>query len=375
MSLIDPKLFHFSLLTEDASQYLFKELYKHVQTTILLAYFTAITLMLYELGRPALILIWLIPMCLLQGSRYMVATKAINNTSPKLRNVFLFIDYLTAAWWVAYLFIFDWQTSSHFDFAFRVFMVFIIITFYLNVMRYHLPNLLISSTIVCVGMLAYLTMFTQLPSAFKWAFGPLIAFGFFALVLFGRMSNLLAHETYNLIKENKALIHKMDGMLIDDELTHQYNRRYFNAELSKQLMLFNRTPQPFCLAMLDIDLFKNINDTHGHDVGDAILIQLGQFVRSQIRNTDIFARYGGEEFVIIFPLSKLNIAIKILDKLRKSCEGKQFKVNELSIQLTISIGVTQVENSDNETTIIKRADTALYKAKENGRNRIGVTSK
>jgi len=368
MQIIDKKIFRAHPLTKAASQYLFNELYKHVQTTILLAYFTAIALMLFELERPNLIALWLIPMCILQALRYVIATPSL-----KLCRLFLTVDYLGVMWWVAYLFIFGLQTTSTFEFTFRIMLVYIVITFYLNVMRYHLPTLIINSSIICFGILIYLFMFTQLSADFKNAMGLLVGFGLFSLLIFGRMSNILAIENYDLIKQNNQLIHKMDTMLTEDELTKQYNRRYFNTELSKHLMLFDTNNQPvFCLATIDIDLFKHVNDSYGHDVGDEVLIQLSEFIRNQIRNTDIFARYGGEEFMILFPHSTLPTALKVLDKVRINCEKNTFQVQELQLKLTISIGVTEVVKSDHQSAIIKRADTALYGAKQNGRNCIGV---
>lgn len=372
MSLIDKKLLQVSPLNNDATHYLFEELYKHVQTTTLLATATAIVLMLFELERPATIMLWLLPMCVLQAIRYTIANKAIANTASNIRTLFLRTDYLTTLWWVAYIYIFGWQTTSTFDYALRTFMVYIIITFYLNVMRFHLPNLAVNSAIVCFGILIYTSMFTQLPTDFKWEMSLLTIFGLFALLFFGRLSNLLACEAYQLIKENKQLIHKMDILLTEDELTHQPNRRYFNCALSKHLMLSKLTHQTFSLAILDIDFFKRVNDTYGHDIGDEVLISIGKFIRHQIRNSDIFARYGGEEFVIIFPASKQVAAKQILDKVRISCANHHFKIDALQLQLTISIGITEVEQGDDEASIIKRADKALYEAKNNGRNRIEV---
>lgn len=366
------KLLNVQSLTEDAKQYLFVQLCKHVQITILIACFTAVILMLFEQRKPLLTFLWLAIMLIMQIIRYFLAKLTITDPSRKRRHVFLMVDSITNIWWLSYLFIFGWQTNSIFEYTFRVFLAYIIIVFYLSVMRYNLTSLLTNSAIVFSGVFIYLNLFTQVPIDFKWSMTLLNIFGFFSLIYFGRMSYVLAYEEYGLIKENQQLIKKLDGLLMEDELTRLPNRRYLNAALSKQLLLYDRNHQPFCLAILDVDLFKQVNDTHGHDAGDSVLIKLGQFILNQIRNTDIFGRYGGEEFVIILPSSKLEVAIKVLNKLRINCESKAFMLNDLQLKLTISIGITEVEKLDDESSIIKRADSALYNAKQNGRNRIEV---
>jgi diguanylate cyclase (GGDEF)-like protein len=162
----------------------------------------------------------------------------------------------------------------------------------------------------------------------------------------------------------------MDDMLIKDELTQQPNRRYFNTQLIRYIELFKSGRETFSLAVIDIDLFKNINDSYGHHVGDTILIEFGRFIRTQIRNTDIFARYGGEEFVIILPLTSSDTALKVLEKLRLSCADHNFEFGDSSLKLTVSIGVTGIKETDDEISLFERADSALYQAKSAGRNRI-----
>ena len=120
--------------------------------------------------------------------------------------------------------------------------------------------------------------------------------------------------------------------------------------------------------MIDIDKFKNINDTYGHDVGDIIIIALANEVKKDLRPTDIFARFGGEEFVLMFPNTSLEEVIEISEKIRIRIE--QSIPHEI-IRYTISTGVAQFDlENDDVNDVIKRADNGLYKAKENGRNQV-----
>jgi diguanylate cyclase (GGDEF)-like protein len=120
--------------------------------------------------------------------------------------------------------------------------------------------------------------------------------------------------------------------------------------------------------MIDIDHFKEVNDKHGHKVGDKVLVEFANVIKENLRGSDIYARWGGEEFIVLMPETKIEQALKVAERLRKSVENYNF--SEIS-KLTISIGVVQkppLEMKIDE--VIIRADNALYKAKNNGRNRV-----
>lgn len=121
--------------------------------------------------------------------------------------------------------------------------------------------------------------------------------------------------------------------------------------------------------MIDIDYFKKINDSYGHDVGDEVLIKLSKVLLENIRKVDILARWGGEEFAILMPKINAGEAYKMLEKLRKTIEGTRL-INDISI--TISVGVTELKNTDTFDDLVKRTDEALYKAKNSGRNNVQV---
>jgi Amt family ammonium transporter len=148
-----------------------------------------------------------------------------------------------------------------------------------------------------------------------------------------------------------------------DALTGIYNRRGFEERIKDKTLNFH-----YVVAMLDIDNFKLINDTHGHDVGDIVLKELTELISKKIRQQDILARWGGEEFVLLLHIGDLVIAEKIVEKLREDIEKAEFTTVK---HLTVSFGVSDFRNLEqNFDDVLKNADTALYQAKENGRNRV-----
>jgi two-component system cell cycle response regulator len=162
-------------------------------------------------------------------------------------------------------------------------------------------------------------------------------------------------------------------MAITDALTGLHNRRYLETHLATLAEQASLRGKPLALMMLDIDYFKSINDSHGHDAGDDVLREFAIRVRTSIRGIDLACRYGGEEFVIVMPETDLHVAAMVAERLRNSIAGEPFAVNKASkrIQVTISIGLTTSEATDEAVSdVLKRADTALYRAKHDGRNRV-----
>jgi diguanylate cyclase (GGDEF)-like protein len=132
-----------------------------------------------------------------------------------------------------------------------------------------------------------------------------------------------------------------------------------------------RYETPLSVVLYDVDNFKVVNDTHGHQFGDKVLVQLSRFVPSLLRSTDLLARWGGEEFVILTPGSDGGMAYRAAEKLRSAIE--QVKFDEIGT-VTCSFGVAQYVYGDTAETLISRADDALYLAKLNGRNRVELAS-
>ena len=158
-----------------------------------------------------------------------------------------------------------------------------------------------------------------------------------------------------------------------DPLTGLYNRRYFSNEADKNLTLSKVHKQSFCILMIDIDYFKDINDTYGHDTGDQILIELSHKLVELSRIQDIVSRHGGEEFIMLLPDTTTTEATKIAEKIREKVERMDiYAKSKEKIAITISIGVSQSVFDDNLSIekIILDADINLYQAKEKGRNKV-----
>jgi len=152
-----------------------------------------------------------------------------------------------------------------------------------------------------------------------------------------------------------------------DELTGTYNRSFFNEELKKEIANFKRTVSKLSCIMFDIDLFKNFNDTYGHQTGDDVLLGISKLVKTKVRKTDTLARWGGEEFIIILPNTSLEKAKNVAEILRSAIEKHSCKDD---LKVTCSFGVAEIEENDDSKSLIAKVDKALYKAKELGRNRV-----
>ncbi len=159
---------------------------------------------------------------------------------------------------------------------------------------------------------------------------------------------------------------------IMDGLTGVHNKRYFLEFLEREIASAARHQTPLSLAMVDIDHFKRVNDTHGHLAGDAALKELCRRMKPRIRNTDLLARYGGEEFAVVMPATGKDGAIQLADVLRQLVEAEPFIHEEISMPCTISLGVAELDpaNPGKADDLIKRADANLYEAKHTGRNRV-----
>jgi len=162
-------------------------------------------------------------------------------------------------------------------------------------------------------------------------------------------------------------------MAITDQLTGLFNRRYMSRHLSTLIDSANTTGKPVSFLILDIDYFKQVNDTHGHDIGDEVLREFASRISANVRGIDLACRYGGEEFVVVMPDTDLNFAYMVAERLRQAVADAPFRITPAPGQLsvTISIGVTASEGTrDTPEALLKRADQALYRAKRDGRNRV-----
>lgn len=153
-----------------------------------------------------------------------------------------------------------------------------------------------------------------------------------------------------------------------DPLTNLPNRLAFDERLSNEMARSQRYGSTLVLAVWDIDFFKNINDTYGHKSGDKALVVIAKLLSKHCREADFVARFGGEEFVMLLPETTLQAALKMADNLRKNIEKSSFHANGDRISITLSCGLTQYTQGDDNESLFIRADGALYQAKQNGRN-------
>ncbi|MCB8888328.1 GGDEF domain-containing protein [Vreelandella malpeensis] len=160
---------------------------------------------------------------------------------------------------------------------------------------------------------------------------------------------------------------ELERLATTDMLTGLYNRARFDVLLKKEISRLNRYIRPFSLIMLDIDYFKAINDSHGHDMGDQVLASIGEQLKSNLRKADYCARWGGEEFMVLAPETSLEQAIALAEKIRCCIRETHFpQVGRVSV----SLGVIEARLSEHQQSVMKRADNALYRAKEQGRDRV-----
>jgi diguanylate cyclase (GGDEF)-like protein len=154
-----------------------------------------------------------------------------------------------------------------------------------------------------------------------------------------------------------------------DALTGLPNRGAYDKRFNEELHRWSRNPKPLCLAVIDIDHFKKINDKYGHSVGDKTLQIVAKTLRKYFRVTDYVSRYGGEEFACILVETDIKEVMQPLEKVRKAIEAIPFAIKKDRLNITISIGVTMLYETDNSETVFDRADKALYEAKQTGRNK------
>lgn len=176
------------------------------------------------------------------------------------------------------------------------------------------------------------------------------------------------------ITEQKQLALALKDLAESDPLTQLKNRRGFSEIAQTLLSIALKDQQEITFALIDIDFFKAVNDTHGHDIGDEVLISLANIMSDHFRNNDLIARFGGEEFAVLLPDTGLEQAELRLNQLReKVAEAVMTQSQGKEITITISVGLShKMADHDNINSMIKRADQALYQAKHNGRNLVCI---
>jgi diguanylate cyclase (GGDEF)-like protein len=188
-------------------------------------------------------------------------------------------------------------------------------------------------------------------------------------------------ESYNELREAKNLIDiqheklndimkKLEILSNTDPLTELFNRRYIIKAMELEEEKCKTNNSSFTIVMGDIDFFKSVNDTCGHDCGDTILKDVSKIINSLIRNSDVLARWGGEEFLIMFTDHNVKNTDIITERIRKEINDHVFISNETKINLTMTFGISEFKKGDSLDDVIKRADNALYEGKRAGRNTV-----
>lgn len=170
-------------------------------------------------------------------------------------------------------------------------------------------------------------------------------------------------------EKNRTNLEAHRQKALHDPLTELPNREAYNERASAEVQRWQRYGRPLTIAIFDIDHFKRINDTYGHQAGDRVIKVIGRSIAKRLREVDFFCRYGGEEFVALMPETDSATALVVLEKVRDAIANAAFNYKEQAMSITLSVGLTEFIDKDTLETAFERADQALYTAKSNGRNR------
>ncbi|MCA1326645.1 GGDEF domain-containing protein [Herbaspirillum sp. alder98] len=163
---------------------------------------------------------------------------------------------------------------------------------------------------------------------------------------------------------------QMGELVREDQLTGSLNRRGMDESLEREISNAQRHDAPLCIALLDLDDFKRINDTHGHATGDEVLVHMVKVIKETLRKLDVIARFGGEEFLVVMPETDPQDAVQIITRVQRELTKRIFMHESQRLLITFSAGVALHENGETQADLLKRADMALYRAKDAGKNRI-----
>jgi diguanylate cyclase len=232
--------------------------------------------------------------------------------------------------------------------------------------------LAVGGLIVTAYLLLLYALLLWAPDRINWRVEVVIVFAYFAvLIIVAYLGSVIAGMRTTLKKQNQ----KLEILAGRDPLTQLPNRRSLMDQLAQEsARLERRTPEQseLCISMLDIDHFKHINDTWGHDAGDAVLVRISQTLQKIMRQGDFVGRFGGEEFIVILPESTLPAASIVTERIQTCIASLVFPELPEGFCVTVSQGLCMHRTGDSIETTLKRADEALYQAKALGRNRVVV---
>lgn len=203
-------------------------------------------------------------------------------------------------------------------------------------------------------------------------FTVLVTFTFvtFGMALLGNEVSRLRERLHQRNRELNEAVDRIEKLAITDHLTGMFNRRFISGVLRRQKGLADRGNYRFAVAFLDLDHFKQVNDEHGHSVGDQVLRRVAEIIREEMREPDFAARYGGEEFLLVMPLSDRSRAWHLAERLRERVAAADMDDIIAGLRISVSVGVADHRPGESVETLLERADERLYRAKEAGRNRV-----
>lgn len=178
------------------------------------------------------------------------------------------------------------------------------------------------------------------------------------------------HSAEQRVHELEGELERVSGQVREDQLTGALNRRGMEDAMEREIARAKRSKKPLCVAVLDVDNFKRLNDTYGHSAGDAALVHLAKVIKHTVRPTDVIARFGGEEFVIILTETGQSEAVKVTERLQRELTRRFFLHNNERLLITFSAGVAEFREGDTDESLFQRADKAMYQAKVQGKNRV-----
>lgn len=177
------------------------------------------------------------------------------------------------------------------------------------------------------------------------------------------------------IEQLRAELELVGKLVREDQLTGALNRRGLDEALEREVARAERSEAPLCVVLLDIDDFKLINDSHGHQVGDFALVHLVAIIRETLRTNDLIGRYGGDEFVLLLPNSRIEEASAVLARLHGEVAAKPLAWGNQKLHATFSAGIAEQRKGQSVAALMQRIDAALYESKRVGKDRISVASK
>lgn len=179
-------------------------------------------------------------------------------------------------------------------------------------------------------------------------------------------------KSQTVLTEQRLQIEDLRTAVRIDGLTQLANRTSFDEKLNEMIMLRKRYGEPFSLLMIDLDNFKDINDSYGHPAGDRILKGVALKIKASLRGSDFLARFGGDEYAVILIKADVNAATEVAWKLCEEVRASRFLLDDTHLSMTLSIGVAESSGDDTDETLLKRADAALYRTKAAGRNGVSI---